>query len=83
YKATKVDGVYDSDPEKNPQAKRYESLTYGEVLRQDLRVMDSTAIALCKENNIPIIVFNLSVTGNIRKAVMGEKIGTIVRGFDE
>ncbi|NEQ40054.1 MAG: UMP kinase [Okeania sp. SIO3I5] len=83
FKATKVDGVYDSDPHKNPEAKLYESLTYGEVLTQDLRVMDSTAIALCKENHIPIIVFNLSVSGNIRKAVMGEKIGTIVGGFDE
>jgi uridylate kinase len=83
FKATKVDGVYDCDPEKNPQAKRYHSLTYGDVLAQDLRVMDSTAIALCKENNIPIIVFNLSVSGNIRKAVMGEKIGTIVGGCNE
>jgi Uridylate kinase len=83
FKATKVDGVYDYDPHENPEAKLYESLSYGEVLTQDLRVMDSTAIALCKENNIPIIVFNLSVSGNIRKAVMGEKIGTIVGGFYE
>jgi len=83
FKATKVDGVYDSDPHKNQEAKRYESLSYGEVLTLDLRVMDSTAIALCKENNIPIIVFNLSVSGNICKAVMGEKIGTIVGGFHE
>ncbi|MEB3340396.1 UMP kinase [Okeania sp.] len=83
FKATKVDGVYDSDPHQNPEAKLYQSLTYSEVLAQDLRVMDSTAIALCKENNIPIIVFNLSVSGNIRKAVMGEKIGTIVGGSNE
>jgi uridylate kinase len=83
FKATKVDGVYDSDPKLNPEAKRYEELTYADVLAQDLRVMDSTAIALCKENNIPIIVFDLSVRGNIRRAVMGESIGTFVGGFCE
>jgi len=83
FKATKVDGVYDSDPKVNPEAKRYEQLTYAEVLAQDLRVMDSTAIALCKENNIPIIVFDLSVRGNIRRAVMAESIGTFVGGFCE
>ncbi|MBD2181388.1 UMP kinase [Planktothrix sp. FACHB-1355] len=78
FKATKVDGIYDSDPHLNPGAKRYQSLNYGHVLTQDLRVMDSTAIALCKENNIPIMVFDLTVRGNIRRAVMGESIGTIV-----
>lgn len=78
FKATKVDGVYDSDPHLNPQAKRYQTLTYGHVLIEDLRVMDSTAIALCKDNNIPIIVFDVSVRGNIRRAVMGENVGTIV-----
>lgn len=83
FKATKVDGIYDSDPHVNPTAKRYQSLTYGHVLTQDLRVMDSTAIALCKENNIPILVFDLSVRGNIRRAVIGESIGTIVGGFCE
>jgi uridylate kinase len=83
FKATKVDGVYDSDPHLNPSAKRFQSITYGHVLAQDLRVMDSTAIALCKENNIPIIVFDLSVRGNIRRAVMGESIGTLVGGFCE
>ena len=83
FKATKVDGVYDADPHLYPGAKRYESLTYGHVLAQDLRVMDSTAIALCKENNIPILVFNLSVRGNIRRAVMRESIGTLVGGFCE
>lgn len=83
FKATKVDGVYDSDPQVNPNARRYQSLTYGHVLSQDLRVMDSTAIALCKENNIPIIVFDLSVADNIRRAVLGEKIGTIVGGSCE
>ena len=83
FKATKVDGVYDSDPQKNPNARRYKSLTYSHVLTQDLRVMDSTAIALCKDNNIPIIVFNLSVAGNICRAVTGEPIGTIVGGSCE
>lgn len=78
FKATKVDGVYDSDPKVNPNAKRYSSLTYGHVLAHDLKVMDSTAIALCKDNNIPIMVFDLSVRGNIHRAVMGESIGTIV-----
>lgn len=83
FKATKVDGIYDSDPHINPQARRYHSLNYSHVLTQDLRVMDSTAIALCKENNIPIIVFDLGVRGNIRRAVMGEQIGTIVGGLYE
>lgn len=83
FKATKVDGVYDSDPRTNPQAKRYQTLTYGHVLTQDLRVMDGTAIALCKDNNIPIVVFDLAVRGNIRRAAMGEPIGTTVGGFCE
>ena len=83
FKATKVDGVYDSDPHLNPNAKRYETLTYSHVLTQDLRVMDSTAIALCKENNIPIMVFDLTVPGNIRRAVMGESVGTLVGGLCE
>jgi len=83
FKATKVDGVYDSDPKKNPAAKRFQSLTYSHVLSQDLQVMDSTAIALCKDNDIPIIVFDLSVRGNIKRAVTGESIGTIVGGFCE
>jgi uridylate kinase len=83
FKATKVDGVYDSDPQVNPNAKRYTSLTYAHVLAQDLRVMDSTAIALCKENNIPILVFDLTVRGNIRRAVLGESIGTLVGGSCE
>lgn len=81
FKATKVDGVYDSDPHVNPQARRYQSLTYGHVLANDLRVMDGTAIALCKENNIPIVVFDLSVQGNILRAIKGETVGTLVGGF--
>ncbi|HEY9812273.1 MAG TPA: UMP kinase [Candidatus Sericytochromatia bacterium] len=80
FKATKVDGIYDSDPKTNPNARRYQTLTYSHVLAHDLRVMDSTAIALCKDNNIPIIVFDLGVSGNIRRAVMGESVGTIVGG---
>jgi uridylate kinase len=83
FKATKVDGIYDSDPRSNPNARRYNTLTYGHVLTQDLRVMDSTAISLCKDNNIPIIVFDLSVPGNISRAVMGEQIGTLVGGSCE
>lgn len=83
FKATKVDGIYDSDPQLNPDAKRYTSLTYNHVLSRDLRVMDGTAIALCKENNIPILVFDLSVRGNIVRSVQGEPIGTIVGGFCE
>ncbi len=82
FKATKVDGVYDCDPQLNPHARRYQSLTYSHVLAHDLRVMDGTAIALCKENDIPIIVFDLSVPGNIVRAIKGDKtIGTIVGGF--
>ncbi|MBZ8180623.1 MAG: UMP kinase [Oscillatoria sp. PMC 1051.18] len=83
FKATKVDGVYDSDPHQNKNARRYNSLTYGHVLTHDLRVMDQTAIALCKENNIPIVVFDLSVRGNIIRAISGESVGTIVGGFCE
>jgi uridylate kinase len=83
FKATRVDGIYDSDPRTNPHARRYQSLTYGHVLTQDLRVMDGTAIALCRDNNIPVIVFDLSVKGNIRRALMGESIGTIVGGSCE
>ena len=83
FKATKVDGVYDCDPKTNPDAHLYQSLTYGHVLAHDLRVMDSTAIALCKENNIPIVVFNLLVRGNIFRAAKGESIGTIVGGSCE
>jgi uridylate kinase len=83
FKATKVDGVYDADPRKNPQARRFQSLTYSHVLTHDLGVMDSTAIALCKDNNIPIVVFDLSVPGNIRRALLGETIGTIVGGSCE
>lgn len=80
--AKKVDGVYDSDPMKNSQAKKYLTLTYMEVLNQGLGVMDSTAASLCKDNHIPIIVFNINEQGNILKAILGETIGTIVGGED-
>lgn len=83
FKATKVDGIYDSDPRLNPQAKRFESLTYSYVLSHDLKVMDSTAFTMCKENGIPIIVFDLTAPGNIRRALLGEQIGTIVGGSSE
>ena len=76
FKATKVDGVYDKDPAKHPDAVRYESLTFLEVLSGELEVMDSTAIALCKDNAIPIVVFDLFGSGNIGRAVAGEPIGT-------
>ena len=77
-KATKVDGVYSADPTKNPDAIRYRELTYIDVLNRELKVMDSTAISLCMDNALPIIVFNLLEPGNIRKAVSGSAIGTIV-----
>ena len=83
FKATKVDGVYDCDPKVNPDAHRYQSLTYSHVLTHELKVMDSTAIALCKENKIPIVVFNLLVNGNIVRATKGEPVGTIVGGSCE
>ena len=77
-KATKVDGVYDSDPMDNPEAVKFDQLSYLEVLQRDLHVMDSTAISLCRDNNLPIVVFNLNEKGNIRRVVTGEKIGTVV-----
>ena len=77
-KATKVDGIYDADPELVSNATRFEQISYMDVLKQGLRVMDATAISLCRENNLPIIVFNLNVAGNIRRVVLGEKIGSLV-----
>ena len=79
-KATKVDGVYDSDPAKNKDAVKYEQLTYLDVLKQGLRVMDSTATSLCMDNDLPILVFNLTTSGNIERVVCGDRIGTIVNG---
>lgn len=77
-KATKVDGVYSADPKKDPSAVRYERVTHAEVLEKDLRVMDLTAITLSKENDIPIVVFNVRQSGNIRRILQGEPIGTLV-----
>ncbi len=76
--AKKVDGVYDSDPNVNKDAKKFDKLTFKEVLEKDLKVMDATATSLCKENNIPIVVFGLDEEGNILKATTGQKIGTLV-----
>jgi len=77
-KATDVDGVYDSDPDSNPDAKLLREVSYLDALNQELQVMDATAISLAKDNNLPIVVFSLSTPGNICKAMMGESIGTIV-----
>jgi uridylate kinase len=79
-KATKVDGVYDSDPVTNPDAVKFDELPYMEVLNRGLKVMDSTAISLCMDNDLPIIVFNITTDGNIVRALQGERVGTIVRG---
>jgi len=81
-KATKVDGVFDADPKTNPDAVKFEELTYIDVLNRNLQVMDSTAISLCMDNGLPIIVFNMEVEGNIERALKGERVGTIVRGDD-
>jgi uridylate kinase len=79
FKGTKVDGIYDSDPLKNPKAKKFDSLTYLDVLRKDLKVMDATAISLCKDNKLPIIVYDLKAAGTLRRIVRGEKVGTMVK----
>ena len=76
FKATKVDGVYDSDPVKNQDAKKYDSLSFMDVLKQELSVMDSTALSLSMENKIPIIVYNMTEKGTLEKILSGEKIGT-------
>jgi uridylate kinase len=78
-KGTKVDGIYTADPVKHPEAKKYSRLTYLEVLQQGLRVMDTTAISLCMDNRLPIIVFNLRKAGNLRRLIQGERIGTVVK----
>jgi uridylate kinase len=79
-KATKVDGIYSADPTKDKDAVKFSSLTYLDVLKKGLRVMDATATSLCMDNDLPIMVFNLTLHGNIKRAVMGESIGTIVKG---
>jgi uridylate kinase len=77
-KATRVDGVYDRDPLRFPEAVRYPEVSYLEVLAKGLGVMDSTAIAMCRDNKLPIIVFNLNTTGNIMRVAMGEPVGTVI-----
>ena len=81
-KATKVDGVYDKDPMQYEDAVKYDQLSFIEVLNKQLKVMDSTAISLCMENDLPILTFNLNKEGNIKKAILGEKVGTIIKGED-
>ena len=81
-KATKVDGVYSSDPLKNAGALKYNNISYLEVLKKGLAVMDSTAISLCMDNNLPIIIFDLKGKGNIRKIIEGKKVGTLVGGLN-
>ena len=77
-KATKVDGIYSADPKKDPMARRIEKVTYIEVLNQGLGVMDTTAISLCMDNKLPIVVFDLTQPGNIKRLVLGEPVGSIV-----
>ncbi len=77
-KGTRVDGVYTADPEKDPTATKFTDITYDEVLQRNLRVMDITATAMCKENNLPIYVFNMDIVGNLKKVIEGEEIGTLV-----
>lgn len=77
-KGTRVDGIYTADPEKDPTATKYDEITYDEIYEKDLKVMDLTATTMCKENNLPIIVFNMDKPGNLKKLIKGEKIGTLV-----
>lgn len=79
-KATRVDGVYDKDPEVHTDAQFFKEITYADVLNKGLKVMDATAITICMENNLPIIVFNIKGDGNMKKVVLGEKVGTLVKG---
>ena len=80
FKGTSVDGVYDSDPKTNPNAKRYDTVDYNTVLAGDLKVMDASAVALCRDNNIPIVVFSIREKGNLARVLKGEGVQTIVRG---
>ena len=77
-KGTRVDGVYDSDPEKNPKAVRFDKISYLEILKNNLRIMDLTAVSLCQENDLPMMVFNMDIPGNLLKLVMGENVGTYI-----
>ncbi|HET7746250.1 MAG TPA: UMP kinase [Vicinamibacteria bacterium] len=79
FKGTRVDGIYDADPLKNPGARKFESLTYLDVLKKDLKVMDATAISLCKDNKLPIVVYNLREKGMLRRIVQGDRLGSMVK----
>jgi uridylate kinase len=81
-KGTRVDGVYDSDPEKNPEAFKFTKISYLDVLKKNLRIMDLTAVSLCQENDLPIIVFNMDKAGNLLKLVKGESVGTVIQNED-
>jgi uridylate kinase len=78
-KGTRVDGVYTSDPEKDPAATRYDEISFEEVISKDLKVMDQTAFTMCRENKLPIIVFNMNKIGNLKRVIQGEKLGTLVK----
>lgn len=78
-KGTRVDGIFDSDPEKNADAKKYDSISYLDILKSNLRVMDLTAVSLCQENDLPMMVFNMTSAGNLMKLITGENVGTLVR----
>ncbi len=82
-KATRVDGVYDSDPEKDPEARRFETISFQETLSRNLQFMDLTATSLCQENNLPVIVFNMDQAGNLLKLLAGEQVGTFIHGDDQ
>jgi uridylate kinase len=77
-KGTRVDGIYTADPEKDPTAVKFDTITFDEIYNRNLKVMDLTATTMCKENNLPIYVFNMDVYGNLKKVLMGEQIGTLV-----
>jgi uridylate kinase len=78
FKGTRVDGVYTADPEKDPAATKFRTITFDEVYKRDLKVMDLTATTMCKENNLPIVVFDMDTYGNLKKVIDGEDIGTLV-----
>ena len=78
FKGTRVDGVYDSDPEKNPGAVKFKSISFDQAYEKKLKIMDMTAFTLCKENNIPVVVFDINKSGNLKRVILGEKVGTIV-----
>ena len=77
-KGTRVDGVYDADPEKYPDAKKYDTLTFDEAYEKKLKIMDMTAFTLCKENQIPVVVFDMNSSGNLKKVILGDNVGTLV-----